>query len=207
MGRKDLMWKNIQRAQKLHAGTNDYYFCPKTYIFPDDFRKFQLEREASGNKLMYIMKPSAGSWGKGIKVVGPKTQVSRKAGYVVSQYISNPHLIDGYKYDLRIYVLVTCFDPLKIFLFREGLVRFATQRYSNNPKHLDKRFVHLTNYSVNKKADDYVKSGTDGDGGEDASKWNLYQLSKWFTRQGYDFNKIMSRIKDVAIKTCIAHEP
>lgn len=73
MGRKDLMWKNIQRAQKLHAGTNDYYFCPKTYIFPDDFRKFQLEREAAGNKLMYIMKPSASSCGKGIKVIGPKT--------------------------------------------------------------------------------------------------------------------------------------
>lgn len=120
------------------------------------------------------MKPSASSCGKGIKIVGPKTQVNKKNGYVVSQYISNPHLIDGFKYDLRIYVLVTCFDPLKIFLFKEGLVRFATQKYSNNPKNLDKRFVHLTNYSVNKKADDYVKSGTNNEDGEDASKWNLY---------------------------------
>jgi tubulin polyglutamylase TTLL4 len=45
-------------------------------------------------------------------------------------------------------------------MFKEGLVRFATQKYSNNPKHLEKRFIHLTNYSVNKKAEDYVKSGT-----------------------------------------------
>jgi tubulin polyglutamylase TTLL4 len=82
-------------------------------------------------------------------------------------------LIDGFKYDLRIYVVVTCFDPLKIFLFKEGLVRFATQKYSNNPKNLDKRFVHLTNYSVNKKADDYVKSSANNDQ-EDASKWNLF---------------------------------
>jgi tubulin polyglutamylase TTLL4 len=80
---------------------------------------------------------------------------------------------------LRIYVCVACFDPFKIFLFREGLVRFATQKYSNNPKNLDKRFVHLTNYSVNKKADDYVKSGVDDDG-EDASKWSLfYRLRRW----------------------------
>ena len=97
---------------------------------------------------------------------------------MVSQYISNPHLIDGFKYDLRIYVVVTCFEPLKIFMFKEGLVRFATQKYSNNPKHLEKRFIHLTNYSVNKKAEDYVKSGTnaqaDEDEGEDASKWNLF---------------------------------
>ena len=74
----------------------------------------------------------------------------------MSRYISNPHLIDGYKYDLRIYVLVTSFDPLKVYMFKEGLVRFATEKYSTNPKTLKKRFVHLTNYSVNKKADTYV---------------------------------------------------
>ena len=102
--------------------------------------------------------------------------------------------------------MVTSFDPLRIFMFREGLVRFATQKYSNNPKHLEKRFIHLTNYSVNKKADDYVKSGAEEGDGEDASKWNLFQLGKWFNKNGFDFNKILARIKDVAIKTCIAHE-
>jgi tubulin polyglutamylase TTLL4 len=74
----------------------------------------------------------------------------------MSRYISNPHTIDGFKYDLRIYVLVTSFDPLKVYMFKEGLVRFATEKYSTNPKNLKKRFVHLTNYSVNKKAEGYV---------------------------------------------------
>ena len=72
--------------------------------------------------------------------------------------MANPHLINGLKYDLRIYVIVTCFDPLKIYLFKDGLARFATQKYSNNLKNIDKRFVHLTNYSVNKKNEDYVKN-------------------------------------------------
>jgi len=35
-------------------------------------------------------------------------------------------LIHGFKYDMRIYALATGFDPLKIYLFKEGLVRFAT---------------------------------------------------------------------------------
>ena len=67
-----------------------------------------------------------------------------------------PHTLRGRKYDLRIYVAVTSFDPLKVYLFHEGLVRMATQEYSCAKSELKKRFVHLTNFSVNKKAENYV---------------------------------------------------
>lgn len=70
----------------------------------------------------------------------------------------NPHLIDCFKYDLRIYVLATSYNPLKIYLFKEGLVRFATEKYTTNLDNLQKRFIHLTNYSVNKKSDAYIKN-------------------------------------------------
>jgi len=81
-----------------------------------------------------------------------------RKGFVISEYISNPHLIKGYKYDLRCYVLVTSYDPLVIYFYENGLCRFATQKYSTKPKNLKKRFMHLTNYSVNKKAEDYVQN-------------------------------------------------
>lgn len=105
---------------------------------------------------MYIMKPTASSCGRGIKVIGKKADVKKRSGYLVSKYLSKPHLLRGFKYDLRIYVLVTCFDPLRIYLFEEGLVRMATQQYSTGKQTLAKRFVHLTNFSVNKKASNYV---------------------------------------------------
>jgi hypothetical protein len=49
---------------------------------------------------------------------------------------------------------------------------------------LEKRFIHLTNYSINKKADDYVKA----EGDEDASKWNLMQLRNFFQKNGINYN-------------------
>ena len=210
VGRKDMMWKNLSRMRRVFP---EYNFCPKTYLFPDDFRKFTMDREAENYKHMYIMKPSASSCGRGIKVVGCKQEVKRKPGYVVSQYVSNPHLIDGFKYDLRIYALVTSFDPLKVYLFKEGLARFATQKYTNSQKATEKRYIHLTNYSVNKKSEDYVKAGGANKGdaeaaGEDnASKWNLAQLKQHFDKNGISYAAVMHRIKDVIIKTLISVEP
>ena len=76
----------------------------------------------------------------------------------MSKYLSKPHLLRGYKYDLRIYIVVTCFEPLKAYIFKEGLVRLATQPYTTTKGSLKKRFVHLTNYSVNKKSENYSKN-------------------------------------------------
>ena len=67
-------------------------------------------------------------------------------------------MLRGFKYDLRIYIVVTSFEPLKAYIYKEGLVRLATQPYTTAKGSLKKRFVHLTNYSVNKKAENYAKN-------------------------------------------------
>lgn len=166
-----------------------------------------------GFKHMYIMKPTASSCGRGIKVIGKKANVGKRSGYLVSKYLSKPHLLRGYKYDLRIYVLVTCFDPLRVYLFEEGLVRMATQQYSTGKSTLAKRFVHLTNFSVNKKASNYVPNQNANldelnfDEPNNSSKWCLKQLRAEYAKMGVDFGQVFDRIKDVIIKTLIAVEP
>lgn len=57
-------------------------------------------------------------------------------------------LINGHKFDMRIYVLVTSFNPLECFIYKEGLARFSTVPFSLDPKKMTNRLIHLTNYSV-----------------------------------------------------------
>lgn len=65
---------------------------------------------------------------------------------------------------------------LQVYLFDDGLVRFATEKYSNSACTLKKRCMHLTNYSVNKKKEAFVdaKEGEDGVG----FKWSFDPLKK-----------------------------
>ena len=87
------------------------------------------------------------------------------------RYIGKPLLINKKKFDLRIYILVTSFDPLRVYYFEEGLVRFATQEYSGSKKRIKNRFMHLTNYSINKDAEEF-REATELDD-TSGHKWSL----------------------------------
>jgi tubulin polyglutamylase TTLL4 len=188
LSRKDYLWHCMYRLyQRFPKECN---ITPMTYIFPDDNDRFEEDREAEDNGVLYILKPVAASCGRGIKVIGKRTFISRKDGYLASKYICKPHLINELKYDLRVYVLVTGFDPLRVYVYNEGLVRFATEKYTLNPDDLKKRFVHLTNFSVNKKSENFkVNMGKEEEEDESSSKWSFKALKRGYEARGisYDF--------------------
>jgi hypothetical protein len=75
----------------------------------------------------------------------------------VQRYLAKPLLLDGIKFDLRVYVVVTGVNPLEAFVCDEGLARFCTSKYEAPAKsNFKKAFMHLTNYSVNKESEDFV---------------------------------------------------
>jgi tubulin polyglutamylase TTLL6/13 len=87
---------------------------------------------------------------------------------VVQRYIDNPLLIDGYKFDLRVYVLIGSIDPLRIYLFHDGLARFATEAYESAQRNNFKStYQHLTNYAINKFNPKFKEkqSGGESEGG------------------------------------------
>ena len=111
----------------------EFAIAPMSYILSEDWDQFQADRAENENQL-YILKPVSASCGRGIKLIDSKQQVNHNEGMLACRYLMNPHLINGLKYDLRVYVLVTSFNPLKVYVYNDGLVRFATEPYSLDPK-------------------------------------------------------------------------
>jgi len=53
-------------------GSKAYDIAPMTYIFPEDYKRWLIDREIANFKNMYIIKPAASSCGRGIRVIGKK---------------------------------------------------------------------------------------------------------------------------------------
>ena len=107
--------------------------------------------------------------------------------------------INNTKFDCRVYFLVTSFDPLIVYRYEDGLVRFATQPYTLKGSSLKNTKVHLTNYSINKKSDAFVKNTDSKDDGM-GSKWGLPALRTWFAKNGID-HEVMTLITLITLIT------
>ncbi|XP_047642015.1 polyglutamylase complex subunit TTLL1 isoform X3 [Phacochoerus africanus] len=180
--RKDLMVKNIKRyrkelekegsplAEKDESGKYLYLdFVPVTYMLPADYNLFVEEFRKSPSST-WIMKPCGRAQGKGIFLINKLSQIKKwsrdsktssfvsqspREAYVISLYISNPLLIGGRKFDLRLYVLVSTYRPLRCYMYKLGFCRFCTVKYTPSTSELDNMFVHLTNVAIQKHGEDY----------------------------------------------------
>ena len=172
-------------------------------MMPSEYQDFC--QAAVRDKGPWIVKPIASSRGRGIYLVNNPNQVPLDDQTMVCKYLGNPLLVDGFKFDIRLYVAVTSYDPLIIYLYEEGMARFATIKYDMNNRHLKNQWMHLTNYSINKKNNDYVKSD-DADLEDYGNKWTLGALLRYLREEGVDTKVLMSKIEQVIIKSIIAVE-
>ena len=89
-------------------GEFDFDISPETFVLPNQFDDFyehyKFLKKEFPEKNMWIIKPAAGARGKGIYVTDDVDDINEDSSNVVSRYITNPLLINGFKFDLRIYV-------------------------------------------------------------------------------------------------------
>lgn len=204
--RKNNLGRNLLRMRKQFP--TEYRFFPDTWILPTDLSDFKLQFTPAKNKT-FIIKPDNGCQGKGIFLIreAEKIPVDFSTTYVAQRYIHRPFLLDGHKFDLRLYVLVMGCEPLRIFLHRRGLVRLAADQYVEpTVKNLPFTTVHLTNYAINKFSPNFEEN-TNPDDAQDGHKRSWEAVYKFLKEQGHDVEKLMREIEDLIIKTLIAVQP
>lgn len=203
LGRKDSLHTNLLRMQQVY-GEKEYDFFPKSYLLPHDWSLFNQEQVQPNPSKVLISKPFASSCGRGIHLVTANDPILQSKHAIVSEYIDPPFLINEYKFDLRLYVLVTSYKPLRVYLFHDGLVRFATKPYTMD--NIDSRFTHLTNYSLNKHSKDFVRNA-DSEQDNVGNKWSLQALKRELNNMPeVNQEKLWTDIEDVIIKTLVSVE-
>ena len=198
VGRKDLLHWNLAKFRQRFP--TEFNFTPATFVLPQESRDFEAYTSAQ-EKHTFIVKPVASSCGKGIYLTESISLPWKHKSSLIQQYIPSPLLIDGRKFDLRVYVAVTGFNPLRAYVFEDGLVRFAPEKYPGDSNELTSIHKHVTNYSINKHCS---PSGVE-------IKWGFEKLKSWMLDTFPDgegrWEQFNDDLEAVVVKTLIAAEP
>ncbi|KAG4102076.1 tubulin-tyrosine ligase family-domain-containing protein [Neocallimastix lanati (nom. inval.)] len=189
---KDKLYNNFLRFQKKFP--DDYTYMADTYTSEriNQFKKKYRNYEISKDNL-WLIKPKGAARGIGIHFLKNVDEINKTD--IVTKYISNPLLLEKKKFDLRVYLLVTGHDHLKIYIYKESFARMSSDEYDLELEDLDNVFKHLTNVSVNKK-----KKTQNGS----SFIWSLPKVKRYISEEyGVDFNEVWEKIEDIAIKAVI----
>ena len=185
---KDNLARGLRRMRGILG--RQYNFNPLTFILPNDYSKF-LQAYLSSPGTTWICKPVDLSRGRKIYIFTDIKELVYDYPVIVQRYISRPWLIGEYKWDMRLYILVTSYHPLTIYLYTEGLARFSTDKFDMS--NLSNRFSHLTNTSINRQHPSVCTS----------SKWSFSQLRTYLTSIGFNTDHLWQEIRRIIILTLL----
>ena len=206
LGIKDAFSKSILATQLNRMQTlfpDKYQFYPKSWSYPEECGKLDSyikQRNELGESPTFIFKPSHGSLGVDIFLFKDLNSISYPEPAVIQEYINNPLLLNNFKFDLRLYVLVASFDPMEVYISNSGLVRFCSIPYkAPTIDNLQNDYMHLTNYAINKNCGSYSLET-----GKSTLSHTLGLLKQQYNM---DDGSFWIGIQDVIAKTLIAVLP
>lgn len=190
-----------------------FNFYPATFVLPENkhILNYVLNQNSGcneANKDYYIMKPDSGSMGIGVKLINKYSDIHISIlngynSYIIQKYIDNPLLMYKKKFDFRIYVLlIPDKNYPKVFLSKIGFARLCTEEYKKKKKTIGNTYVHLTNYSINKDSENYIRKKNIHD--KSNNKQLLSDVFIYLKNHGYDTDSIWSQIKKISCLTSLA---
>ena len=130
--RKDCLWRNFH-AMQLKFGRQHFDFLEECLMMP--LQRSQLVQALVENpKQWWIVKPPGRNNGSGIYLINFESDIpepdteeevmvqrylprSPTTSLTSLDYSPRPYLINGCKFDLRIYVLITSVEPLRVYIY------------------------------------------------------------------------------------------
>lgn len=142
------IWKNIKQRYGEEVATQMF---PKTYILPDE-----IDNLLKDPNKQFILKKTWSSYRKGCKLFDNKDEMKKKhKKYNIAQiYIKNPYLINGFKFDIRIFMAVYCGKG--VYLYREGYNDYTKKKFDYNSMDRKQKINHT--YPSNKDNEHYEKN-------------------------------------------------
>lgn len=167
-------------------------FFPHAWVMPHDYHALQ-EAALANPEQRWILKPTNASKGKGVRVLRDAGEAPLAQDWMVQEYLDRPHTIRGHKYVLRLYVLISSLEPLRVYLYRQGFAKLASEPW--DPEDADNPYSQLTNPDINALNDraevpvEFI---------------DLERYRAWLRDQGHDDDRLFARIHDLVALTAIS---
>lgn len=215
--RKDYLHTHITEAS--HTVGREYFdFWPEGFVLPKEMDK--LIDALTIEPYPYILKPPLAARGEGIRIVSSATEIDPDDPYyakkipLAQKYIKDPLLFKGeYKMTFRLYVLLTGVDPIRLYVYRNGLVRICSEKYQDESYH--NALIHLTNWDLQKDNETnfeaHMKDMNESDKAQESVKRDglrsdLNSIMSILKGQDVDTEKIWKDIKALVAKSVLVVE-
>lgn len=126
-------------TNKVDLSTSHLPFLPKAFKLPSEKKQF-LENILDNPNTLFVQKHNEHRF---IEIKEPQDINLDSNSSFVQEFIQNPFLVDGYKFDIGVYVLVTSIDPLRVYIYTgDVLFRYCPVKYHPfDPNNVDKYVV------------------------------------------------------------------
>lgn len=180
----------------LHRHPDQQRFWPESFVMPGDEQRLAQFRASAGPAPIFAVKPMNLYGGQGITLTrDPTPDLAQPA--VIQRYLDNPYLINGRKFHARVYVMVSGLNPVRAYVYREGIARIAPEYYATDDAALARPGVHVTNTALHLRHPE-LRIDTDPRRENAGNIWTMGAVYRHMAAEGVDAQAVWARIANLA---------